>query len=86
MNFEKRPNINYFYIFDGKYFIHNNKKDNLHKFDAKVDEDIVLGYSIFSKAYRVFNKYTLIVEESIHVIFDEANDLYLRKKDMFKIM
>ena len=27
-----------------------------------------------SKAYRVYNKRTKLVEESIHVIFDESND------------
>ena len=26
-----------------------------------------------SKAYRVFNKKTIVVEESIHVTFDESN-------------
>ena len=51
----------------------NNEKDNLGKFDAKSNETIFLGYSINSKAYRVFNKRTLIMEESVHVIFDEAN-------------
>ena len=30
-----------------------------------------LGYSINRKAYRVFNKKTLTVEESIHMIFNE---------------
>ena len=46
-----------------------NDKDKLKKFDAKSDEDIFLGYSSSSGAYRVFNKRILIVEESIHVIF-----------------
>ena len=49
----------------------NNGKDNLEKFDAKSDEGIFLGYSTNSKAYRVFNKRTLIVEESIHVTFNK---------------
>ncbi|GMI84085.1 hypothetical protein HRI_002077800 [Hibiscus trionum] len=30
-----------------------------------------IGYSLNSKAYRVFNKRTLVVEESIHVVFDD---------------
>ena len=51
----------------------NNGKDNLGKFDAKSYESIFLGYSLTSKAFRVFNKRTLVVEESIHVIFDESN-------------
>ena len=43
----------------------------MSKFDAKADEGIFLGYSSISKAFRVFNKKRRIVEESIHVKFDE---------------
>ena len=49
-------------------------KNNLDKFDSKSDEGIFLGYSNTSKAYRVYNKRRLVVEESIHVDFDENND------------
>ena len=41
--------------------------------DAKSDDAIVMGYALNSKAYRVFNKTSLIVEESIHVVFNETN-------------
>ncbi|VFQ92429.1 unnamed protein product [Cuscuta campestris] len=37
------------------------------------DEAIFLGYSMVSKAFRVFNKRTMITEESIDVIFDEKH-------------
>ncbi|KAF7153420.1 hypothetical protein RHSIM_Rhsim01G0167100 [Rhododendron simsii] len=43
------------------------------KFDSKSDEGIFSGYSTSSKAYRVYNKRTNLVEESIHVSFDESN-------------
>ena len=56
-----------------------NTKDNLGKFDSKADEGIFLGYSTSSKAYRIFNKGTLVVEESMHVIFNESNSLDPRK-------
>ena len=59
----------------------NNGKDSLGKFDAKSDEAIFLDYSTSSKAFRVFNKRTLIVEESIHVAFDKTNDLPSRKRE-----
>ena len=49
-----------------------NTKDNLGKFDAKSDVGIFLGYSTSSKAFKVFNKRTMVVEESIHVIFDKS--------------
>ncbi|KAH9799739.1 hypothetical protein KPL71_000448 [Citrus sinensis] len=47
--------------------------DNLGKFDPKSDVGIFLGYSNSSKVYRVYNKRTLVVEESMHVTFDESN-------------
>ena len=68
---ERKSNIYYFYVFSCKCFVLNNGKDNLEKFDAKSDEAIFLGYSSSSKAYRVFNKRILIVEESIYVTFNE---------------
>ena len=69
---DQKPNISYFHVFGCKCFIHNNEKKNLGKFDAKSDEGSFLGYSILGKAYRVFNKNSLVVEESIHVVFDES--------------
>jgi len=70
----QKPNISYFKPFGCKCFIHNNGKDNLGKFDARSDEGILLGYAVNSKAYRVYNKCTKLVEESIHVIFYESNN------------
>ncbi|XP_073137104.1 uncharacterized protein [Henckelia pumila] len=43
-----------------------------HAFDAKADEGIFVGFSSVSRAYRVFNKRSLTIEESIHVIFYET--------------
>nr|GEY59938.1 uncharacterized mitochondrial protein AtMg00810-like [Tanacetum cinerariifolium] len=41
------------------------------KFDAKGDESYFVGYSLSSKAFRVFNKRTKKVEENLHVDFLE---------------
>ncbi|XP_075104577.1 uncharacterized protein LOC142178612 [Nicotiana tabacum] len=46
--------------------------DQLGKFDAKSDEGIFLGYSSQRKAYKIYNKRTQYVEESVHVIFNET--------------
>ena len=62
----RKLNISYFHVFSYKCFILNNNNDNLEKFDAKADEGIFLGYSMHNKAFRVFNKITLVVEEFIH--------------------
>ncbi|XP_073137180.1 uncharacterized protein [Henckelia pumila] len=67
----RQPNVSYFKIFGSKCYIHNNGKSHLTAFDAKSDEGIFLGYSSISKVYRVFNKRTLNVEESVHIVFDK---------------
>nr|GFC80487.1 retrovirus-related Pol polyprotein from transposon TNT 1-94 [Tanacetum cinerariifolium] len=48
-----------------------NTLDPLGKFQGKVDEGFLVGYSICSKAFRVFNSRTRIVQETLHVNFME---------------
>ena len=62
---EKKPNIPYFKFFCCRCFILINGKDKLKKFDAKSDKRIFLGYSSYSRAYKVFNKRTLRSESVV---------------------
>jgi len=71
----RKPNVAHLKIFGCKCFVLNDGKENLGKYDSKANEAIFLGYSLTNKAYRVFNRRTLNVEESIHVVFDEIVDL-----------
>ncbi|GJT30197.1 putative ribonuclease H-like domain-containing protein [Tanacetum coccineum] len=48
-----------------------NTLDHLGKFDGKSDEEFLVGYSINSKAFRVFNSRTMKVDENLHVNFLE---------------
>ncbi|GJV30839.1 putative ribonuclease H-like domain-containing protein [Tanacetum coccineum] len=48
-----------------------NTLDPLGKFDEKADEGFFVGYSINSKAFRVFNTRTRKVEENLHIKFLE---------------
>ncbi|GKC74863.1 retrovirus-related pol polyprotein from transposon TNT 1-94 [Tanacetum coccineum] len=48
-----------------------NTIDPLGKFDGKADEGFFVRYSINSKAFRVFNSRTRIVEENLHVQFSK---------------
>jgi len=75
----RKPNISHLHVFGCKYFVLNNDKDNLGKFDAKSDEGIFLGYSLHNKTFRIYNKRTMIIEESIHVAFSESNAILPRK-------
>ena len=84
----RKPIIYHLKFFGCKCFLLNNGKSNIGKFDSKADEGIFLGYSLTSKAYRVYNKRTLTIEESIHVAFDECLETYTnmhepRKSDEF---
>nr|GEZ28634.1 retrovirus-related Pol polyprotein from transposon TNT 1-94 [Tanacetum cinerariifolium] len=48
-----------------------NTIDHLGKFDGKADEGFFIGYLLNSKAFRVFNGRTRIVEETLHIRFSE---------------
>ncbi|GJV89486.1 retrovirus-related pol polyprotein from transposon TNT 1-94 [Tanacetum coccineum] len=45
---------------------------HLGKFDGKADEGFFVRYSLNSKAFRVFNSRTRIVEENLHIRFSES--------------
>nr|GEW95905.1 copia protein [Tanacetum cinerariifolium] len=48
-----------------------NTLDPLGKFDRKADERFLVGYFVSSKAFRVFNSRTRIVQETLHISFLE---------------
>ncbi|GJT40871.1 retrovirus-related pol polyprotein from transposon TNT 1-94 [Tanacetum coccineum] len=49
-----------------------NTIDHLGKFDGKADEGFFVGYSLNSKAFRVFNSRKKIVKENLHIRFSES--------------
>jgi hypothetical protein len=66
----KKPTVEYFRTFGSRCYILRDR-ENLGKFNPKSDEGIFLGYSTNSRAYRVFNKRTETVMESINVVIDD---------------
>nr|GFA82965.1 hypothetical protein [Tanacetum cinerariifolium] len=66
----RTPTIGFLKPFDCHVMILNSL-NNLGKFEAKGDEGYFIGYSMSSKAFRVFNKRTRRVEENLHVEFLE---------------
>ena len=65
----RKPNVSHLRNFDCKCFVLNDEKHLIGKIDAKSDKAIFMSYALHSKAYKVFNESSLIVEESIHVFF-----------------
>ncbi|WVZ85245.1 hypothetical protein U9M48_032192, partial [Paspalum notatum var. saurae] len=68
----RKRNISYFRVFGCKCYIYK-KRQHLGKFQRRCDIGFLLGYSSKSKAYRVFNNATGMVEETYDVEFDESN-------------
>ncbi|GJT18567.1 putative ribonuclease H-like domain-containing protein [Tanacetum coccineum] len=52
-----------------------NTLDNLGTFDGKSDESFFVGYSLSSKAFRVYNTRTKKVQENLHIGFLENKPL-----------
>ena len=69
----RKSNVKYFKIFGSTCFILKGR-ENVEKFDSRSDEGIFLGYSSTSKAYRVYNKRTMKVMETVNVVIDESSD------------
>ncbi|WVZ97686.1 hypothetical protein U9M48_043200 [Paspalum notatum var. saurae] len=67
----RKPNITYFRVFYCKCFIY--KKKRLGKFEKRCGVGFFVGYASNSKAYRVFNQTTGMMEETCDVEFDETN-------------
>nr|GFC15329.1 retrovirus-related Pol polyprotein from transposon TNT 1-94 [Tanacetum cinerariifolium] len=67
---ERKPSVKFFHIFGFVCYIVRDG-ENLDKMKEKGDECIFVGYSTQSRAYRVYNKRTRVIMESIHVNFDE---------------
>nr|GEX31568.1 retrovirus-related Pol polyprotein from transposon TNT 1-94 [Tanacetum cinerariifolium] len=67
----RNPSLEYFKVFGCKVFILNTKV-HLTKFDPKLYEGVFLGHSKTGKAYIMFNKKIMRIEESLNVTFDES--------------
>ncbi|GKB05208.1 retrovirus-related pol polyprotein from transposon TNT 1-94 [Tanacetum coccineum] len=70
---ERIPNTDFLHVFGCLVYIHNHK-DYLGKFDEKSDDGYFLGYSLVSKASRVFNTRRQQTKETYHITFDESPD------------
>ncbi|GJZ04654.1 retrovirus-related pol polyprotein from transposon TNT 1-94 [Tanacetum coccineum] len=71
---DKKPDLSFFHVFGALCYPTNDHED-LGKFDAKADIGIFIGYAPAKKAFRIYNRSTWIITETIHVMFDELTAL-----------
>ncbi|GJR59332.1 retrovirus-related pol polyprotein from transposon TNT 1-94 [Tanacetum coccineum] len=66
----RKPSIKFFQVFGSLCYIVRDG-ENIDKMKEKGDACIFVGYSTKSKGYRVCNKRTRVIVETIHVNFNE---------------
>nr|GEW79013.1 copia protein [Tanacetum cinerariifolium] len=67
---DRKPSVKFIHIFGSLCYIVRDG-ENLDKMKEKGNAFVFVGYSTQSRAYRVFNKRTRVIMETIHVNFDE---------------
>nr|GEY35012.1 hypothetical protein [Tanacetum cinerariifolium] len=64
------PNLSFLHVFGALYYP-TNDSENLGKLQLKADIGIFIGYAPTKKAFRIYNRRTRRIIETIHVDFDE---------------
>ncbi|GJS48017.1 retrovirus-related pol polyprotein from transposon TNT 1-94 [Tanacetum coccineum] len=70
----RKPNVQYFYVF-GSLCYSTNDRDDLRKIKPKADIGIFIGYSESSRGFRIYNRRTKRIMETIDVKFDELTTM-----------
>nr|GFA98192.1 retrovirus-related Pol polyprotein from transposon TNT 1-94 [Tanacetum cinerariifolium] len=66
----KLPDLSFLHVF-GALCYPTNDSENLGKLQPKADFGIFIGYAPIKKAFRIYNRRTRRIVETIHVDFDE---------------
>nr|GEV41974.1 copia protein [Tanacetum cinerariifolium] len=70
----EKPNIKFFRIFGCRCYLLNDYED-VGKLKAKGDIRVFIGYSKESAAFRIYNKRTRKIHESVNVNFDDISKM-----------
>nr|GEW72130.1 hypothetical protein [Tanacetum cinerariifolium] len=71
---KRKPNIKFFCVFGCRCYLLNDYED-VGKLKAKGDIGVFVGYSKESAAFRIYNKRTRKIYESVNVNFDEISEM-----------
>ncbi|GKE29469.1 retrovirus-related pol polyprotein from transposon TNT 1-94 [Tanacetum coccineum] len=70
---DKKPDLTFFRVFGALWYPTNDSED-LGKLQPMVDIGIFVSYAPSRKGYRIYNKRTRRIMETIHVQFDELTE------------
>nr|GFB41696.1 retrovirus-related Pol polyprotein from transposon TNT 1-94 [Tanacetum cinerariifolium] len=71
---KRKPNIKFFRVFGCRCYLLNDYED-VGKLKAKRYIGVFVGYSKESAAFRIYNKRTRKIHESVNVNFDEISEM-----------
>ncbi|GKB81072.1 retrovirus-related pol polyprotein from transposon TNT 1-94, partial [Tanacetum coccineum] len=71
---DRKPDLKLLHVFCAPCYSTNDNED-LRKLQSKADIGIFIGYSSSKKAFRIYNKRTRMIMETIHVQFDELTEI-----------
>ncbi|GKE33466.1 retrovirus-related pol polyprotein from transposon TNT 1-94, partial [Tanacetum coccineum] len=74
LSHDRKPDLSYLHVFSALCYPNNDSED-LGKLQAKADIGIFIGYAPKKKSYRIYNRRTRKIIETIHVDFDELTTL-----------
>ncbi|GJW39283.1 retrovirus-related pol polyprotein from transposon TNT 1-94 [Tanacetum coccineum] len=72
--YDIKPDLSYLHVFGALYYPINDGED-LGKLKPKANIGIFVGYAPAKKAFRIYNKRTRMIIETIHVDFDELTTM-----------
>nr|GEU80691.1 retrovirus-related Pol polyprotein from transposon TNT 1-94 [Tanacetum cinerariifolium] len=71
---QRKPNIKFFCVFGCRCYLLNDYED-VGKLKANGDIGVFVGYSKESAAFRIYNKRTRKIHESVNMNFDEISEI-----------
>ncbi|GJY62877.1 retrovirus-related pol polyprotein from transposon TNT 1-94 [Tanacetum coccineum] len=71
---DKKPDLSFLHVF-GSLCYPTNDSEDFGKLNTKTDIDIFVGYAPAKKAFRIYNRRTWKIMETVHVTFDELTTM-----------
>nr|GEV63986.1 retrovirus-related Pol polyprotein from transposon TNT 1-94 [Tanacetum cinerariifolium] len=75
----KKTDISFLHVFDALCYPKNDRED-IEKLGAKGDIGFFIGYSVDSCAYRIYNRRTKKIMETMNVSFDELSAMAFEQR------
>nr|GEX90043.1 retrovirus-related Pol polyprotein from transposon TNT 1-94 [Tanacetum cinerariifolium] len=77
----KLPDLSFLHVFGALCYL-TNDSENLRKLQPKADIGIFIGYALTKKAFRIYNRRTIRIIETIYVDFDRLTAMAFEQSSL----